>query len=218
MMEVRVKFIRFAALLLLVPAAVALARGGAPMIDAPKSLAIGSPAPLNNVKMKSVDGKDVSIASVAGKNGTLVVFTCNHCPWARMWQTRVAAIGNAALERGIGVVAINSNDPAEYPEDDYAPMQTRAKDLGYKFPYVVDATSDVARAFGATRTPEAFVFDAKGRLVYHGTVDDNARDESAVKEAYLRDAVNAVASGKAVPVAETKAFGCGIKYREKRTS
>jgi len=210
-----VKF-RLAAALLLFPAAVAFAK--APMIDVAKTLAIGSPAPLKDVKMKSVDGREVTIASIAGKNGTLVVFTCNHCPWARMWQTRVAAIGNAALAQGVGVVAINSNDPAEYPEDDYASMQTRAKDLGFKFPYVVDATSDVARAFGASRTPEAYVFDAKGRLVYHGTVDDNARDESAVQNAYLRDAVNAVASGKAVPVAETKSMGCGIKYREKRTT
>ena len=210
--------VRSASLGLLLVAGVALAKGGAPMIDTAKPLSIGAAVPMKNAKMKSVDGADVTLAGVAGKNGTLVVFTCNHCPWAKMWQTRVAAIGNAALEQGLGVVAINSNDPAEYPEDDYASMQTRAKDLGFKFPYVVDATSDVARAFGASRTPEAYVFDAKGKLVYHGTVDDNARDESAVKDAYLRDAVNAVASGKAVPVAETKSMGCGIKFRERKTS
>lgn len=210
--------VRSASLGLLLVASVALAKGGAPMIDAAKPLSIGSAVPMKNAKMKSVEGTDVTLASVAGKNGTLVVFTCNHCPWAKMWQTRVAAIGNAALEQGLGVVAINSNDPAEYPEDDYASMQTRAKDLGFKFPYVVDATSDVARAFGASRTPEAYVFDAKGKLVYHGTVDDNARDESAVKDAYLKDAVNAVASGKAVPVSETKSMGCGIKFRERKTS
>lgn len=210
--------VRSASLGLLLVASVALAKGSAPMIDAAKPLSIGSAVPMKNAKMKSVEGTDVTLASVAGKNGTLVVFTCNHCPWAKMWQTRVAAIGNAALEQGLGVVAINSNDPAEYPEDDYASMQTRAKDLGFKFPYVVDATSDVARAFGASRTPEAYVFDAKGKLVYHGTVDDNARDESAVKDAYLKDAVNAVASGKAVPVSETKSMGCGIKFRERKTS
>ena len=185
-----------------------------------KSLAIGSPAPMRGVKMKSVDGTEVSLEKAAGKNGTLVVFTCNHCPWAKMWQTRVAAIGNAALESGIGVVAINSNDPADYPEDEYAPMQERAKLLGFKFPYVVDATSSVAKAFGATRTPEAFLFDAKGKLVYHGAVDDNAREEAAVKEKWLNDAVQAVATGKGVTVAETKALGCTIKYREsnKKTS
>jgi len=186
--------------------------------DAPSSLAIGATAPMKDVKMKSVDGKDVSLASVAGKKGTLVVFTCNHCPWAQAWQTRVASIGNAAASKGIGVVAINPNDPAAYPEDDYAGMQARSKMLGLKFPYVVDATSDMARAFGATRTPEAFLFDSSGKLVYHGTVDDNARDQSAVKERWLQDAVDAVIAGKEVPTAETKAFGCGIKFREKKES
>ena len=183
--------------------------------DQPASLAIGAAAPMKDVKMKSVDGKDVTLATVAGKKGTLVVFTCNHCPWAQAWQTRVASIGNGAAAKGIGVVAINPNDPAAYPEDDYAGMQARSKTLGLKFPYVVDATSDMARAFGATRTPEAFLFDSSGKLVYHGTVDDNARDQSAVKERWLQDAVDAVIAGKEVPTAETKAFGCGIKFREK---
>jgi hypothetical protein len=132
-----------------------------------------------------------------------------------MWQSRVAEIGNAALEAGLGVVAINSNDPAVNAEDGYAEMQKRSKALKFAFPYVVDATSDVARAFGATRTPEAFVFDAEGKLVYHGTVDDSPRDAAAVKEAWLKDAVNAVAAGKNVSVAETKAMGCSIKFRGK---
>jgi len=189
--------------------------------DAPvQALAIGSPAPMRGVKMKSVDGSEVSIEKVAGKNGTLVVFTCNHCPWAKMWQTRVASIGNAALEQGIGVIAINANDPAEYPEDEFAPMQERAKMLGFKFPYAVDATSGIAKAFGATRTPEAYLFDAKGKLVYHGAIDDNPRDESAVEKAWLHDAVNAVATGGSIETAETKALGCSIKYRSsgKKTS
>jgi cytochrome oxidase Cu insertion factor (SCO1/SenC/PrrC family) len=185
---------------------------------APKSLKLGAAAPLRTVKMQSVDGAEVTLASAAGAKGTLVVFTCNHCPWAQAWQTRVAAIGNAAVEHGIGAVAINANDPAAYPEDDYPSMQERSKLLGFKFPYVVDATSDVARAFGASRTPEVFLFDAKGKLVYHGAVDDNAKDESAVQSRWLNDAVEAVAAGKTVAVRETKAMGCGIKYREKKTS
>jgi len=139
-------------------------------------LAIGDAVPMKDVKMAGVDGKSVTLASVAGKKGTLVVFTCNHCPWAKMWQTRVTEIGNAAGKVGIGMVAINANDPAEYPEDGMDGMKQRAKELKIKFPYVVDATSDVARAFGASRTPEAFLFDADGKLVYHGTIDDNAND------------------------------------------
>ncbi len=178
-----------------------------------RSLAIGAPAPMRGLKMKSVDGAEVSVEKAAGKNGTLVVFTCNACPWAKMWESRVAEIGNAALERGIGVIAINSNDPAVNEEDGFEPMKERASKLGLKFPYVVDATSAVARAYGATRTPEVFLFDAKGKLAYHGAVDDNARDAAAVKERWLHDAVQAVATGGNVAVTETKALGCTIKFR-----
>jgi hypothetical protein len=180
-------------------------------------LALGVTAPQRDVKMKSVDGKEYSIASVAGKKGTLVIFTCNHCPWVKRWQGRIATIGNAAAQQGIGVIAINSNDPDQFPEDAYAEMVTRSKQLGLRFPYVVDATSDVGRAFGATHTPEAFLFDADGKLVYHGGVDDNAQDEKAVSQAWLHDAVDAVATGKTVPLAETKALGCSIKLRSSAT-
>jgi len=182
-------------------------------------IAIGDKAPLAEVPMLNVDGKQLTIEDISeGKKGTLVVFTCNHCPWARMWQTRVAEIGNRALAAGFGVVAINSNDPEAYAEDAYPEMKKRARMLKFKFPYVVDGTSDVARAFGATRTPEAYVFDAEGKLVYHGTVDDNPKDAAQVKDAWLRDAVNEVAAGKTVTTAETKALGCSIKYRDKKTS
>ena len=181
-------------------------------------LAIGDAVPMKDVKMAGVDGKSVTLASVAGEKGTLVVFTCNHCPWAKMWQTRVTEIGNAAGKVGIGMVAINANDPAEYPEDGMDGMKQRAKELKIKFPYVVDATSDVARAFGASRTPEAFLFDADGKLVYHGTIDDSPKDAAAVKDAYLKDAVNAISTGKTVTTAETKSMGCSIKFRAKATS
>jgi len=200
---------------LALPAALALAFLAHP---ARAGIAIGDAAPLADVKMKNVDGKEVTIGGLAGKKGTLVVFTCNHCPWAKMWQTRVAEIGNAALAQGFGVVAVNSNDPEAYAEDAFPEMQKRAKMLKLKFPYVVDATSDLARAFGATRTPEAFLFDAQGKLVYHGTVDDSPKDAKAVKDAWLRDAVTAVSAGRTVTTAETKALGCSIKLRSKTTS
>ena len=191
------------------------AAAATPAADATGALAIGQSAPLATVAMKNVDGKDVTIAGAAGRKGTLVLFICNHCPWVQAWQGRIATIGNAALAQGVGVVAINANDPAAFPEDAYDAMKTRAKEVGYKFPYVVDATSDVARAFGATHTPEAYLFDAKGKLVYHGGVDDNARDAKAVKSPWLQQAVDAVVAGKPVPASETKALGCSVKLREK---
>ena len=177
-------------------------------------LNIGDKAPSTTVKMKNVDGHEQSIADVAGKNGTLVIFSCDHCPFVKAWQDRIAAIGNSGKDKGVGVIAINSNDPADYPEDSYAEMQKRAQKLGFTFPYVVDATSDVARAFGATRTPEAFLFDKDGKLVYHGAIDDS-QDANAVKVHFLQDAITASTAGQAVAVKETKFVGCGIKFHAK---
>ena len=177
-------------------------------------LNIGDKAPSTTVKMKNVDGHELSIADVAGKNGTLVIFSCDHCPFVKAWQDRIAAIGNSGKDKGVGVIVINSNDPAEYPEDSYPEMQKRAQKLGFTFPYVVDATSDVARAFGATRTPEAFLFDKDGKLVYHGAIDDS-QDANAVKVHFLQDAITASTASQAVAVKETKFVGCGIKFHAK---
>ena len=141
-----------------------------------------------DAKMKGVDGKEVTVADVAGKKGTLVVFTCNACPWVKKWERRIAEIGNDAREAGHR----RGRDQLERPDRRMPRTATtrcrRARrSAGLKFPYVVDATSDVARAFGATRTPEAFLFDADGKLVYHGTIDDNANEPKEVKQRYLRE-------------------------------
>jgi peroxiredoxin len=142
---------------------------------APTALAIGEAIPLADVPMKNVDGKEITIADIAGPKGTLVVFSCNACPWAQAWEARITQAGNTYAKKGVGVIVVNSNDPAKVADDDYEPMKQRAKKLGMKFPYVVDATSDVARAFGATRTPEAFLFDAKGKLVYRRSASATCR-------------------------------------------
>jgi hypothetical protein len=134
------------------------------------------------------------------------------------WESRIAEIGNAAAKAGVGVVAINSNDPSLNSGDNLDGMKKRAKTLKLEFAYAVDATSDIARAFGATRTPEAFLFDAAGNLVYHGTIDDNAKEPEKVTQRYLKDAVDAVVAGTEVPMAETKSLGCSIKFRKKTTA
>jgi peroxiredoxin len=180
-------------------------------LDGP--LDIGQSAVATTVKMQNVDGRMLSIADVKGAKGTLVVFTCNHCPWAKAWEQRIVDLGNAYLEKGVGVIAINPNDPNVYEDDGAANMQARAKEKNMKFPYVVDATSGVARAYGATKTPEIFLFDATDKLVYYGAVDDNAEEPSGVKKPYLKDALDAVVIGKPVVVASTKAMGCSIKFR-----
>lgn len=186
--------------------------------EEPAGIAIGDAAPMATVKMKSVDGREFAIQDVAGKKGTLVVFSCNACPYAKAWEQRIVEIGNTYSKKGFGVIVINSNDPDRVPDDGYATMQQRAKQRGMRYPYVVDATSEVARAFGATRTPEAFVFDASGKLAYHGTIDDNAHEPAKVKDRYLVNALQAVSAGKPVAVRETKSIGCGIKFRNKSTS
>lgn len=177
-------------------------------------IGIGDSAPMADFEMMGVDGDQVSIANAAGEKGTLVMFSCNACPWVKAWESRIAELGNTYQEKGIGVIQINSNDPAQNAEDGFDAMKTRAQERDFQFPYVVDETSGLARAFGATRTPEAFLFDASGKLVYHGTIDDNAHEPAKVEARYLRDALEAVATGSEVPIAETKALGCGIKFRE----
>jgi peroxiredoxin len=172
----------------------------------------GEAAPSLDVKMMSVDGNEFSIADVRGDKGTLVVFTCNACPYVKAWEDRIVALGNEFSAKGIGVIAINSNDPGKVAEDGYPQMQERAEAKGFGFPYVVDGTSDVARAFGATRTPEAFLFSAEGVLVYHGAVDNNAKDADDADQHYLRDALNALLDGEPVATPVTKAIGCTIKW------
>lgn len=182
------------------------------LADAAAALQLGDPASQRDTKMKNVDGRELAIADLAGKHGTLVIFTCNHCPWAKAWETRIAALGNAYAQRGIGVIAVNANDPTAYKDDGFEAMVQRARERGFQFAYVVDAGSRVAKAFGASRTPEVFLFDGAGKLVYHGTIDDNAENAAAVKQHYLRDALEAVATDQPVAVGETKALGCSIKF------
>lgn len=202
---------------LLTLSAVVLALGaglaGAADKDKAKGLELGDEILMIDIAMMNVDGEDITIADVQGKKGTLVLFTCNACPWVKAWEERLVSLGNEAQKMDIGVIFINPNDPKKNSEDGYEEMQKRAKKFGMEFPYVVDSTSDVARAYSATRTPEAFLFDAEGTLVYHGTIDDNAKKPDSVKHHYLGDAMNAVANGEEVEMAETKALGCGIKFR-----
>ncbi len=207
------KTIRALATATLLALAAALAPAAALAEDAP-ALSLGDARLLVERALKNVDGRALSIRDTAGEKGTLVIFTCNSCPWVKAWQERIVALGNSYSERGIGVIAINANDPGRNAEDGFDVMQQRAQELGMRFPYVMDETSEVAKAFGARVTPEAFLFDAEGRLVYHGTIDDNAKDPSAVTQHFLRDALEALLAGREIAQKETKALGCTIKFRK----
>ncbi len=174
-------------------------------------LALGQSAPLLETSLTNIGSAPTTVKEHLGEKGTLVVFTCNHCPWAKAWESRLAELGNAYQDLGIGVIAISPNDPAEYADDNLAGMEERAHQLGLKFPYAMDPSGDVTRAYGATKTPEVFLFGADAKLVYHGAIDDNAYEPDKVKKRYLKDALDAVVAGTEVKVPKTKALGCGIK-------
>jgi peroxiredoxin len=182
------------------------------VVHAGPALEIGSHMPTLDARMKNVDDAMISFADVKGDKGTLVIFTCNHCPYVKAWEERTVATANKAMKAGYGVIAVNPNDPTEYQDDGFDSNKIRAKNAGMMYPYVVDEGSRLAQLFGATRTPEFFLFDANGILVYHGALDDNAQDVSAVSNNYLQIALDANMKGQAISTSMTKSVGCSIKY------
>lgn len=175
-------------------------------------LQLGDQAPAATTKMVNYDGKELSIADVKGAQGTLVVFSCNGCPFAKAWESRIVELGNAYQKKGIGAIMINSNEGNRPGGDSAEAIAKRAKASGFGFPYAVDAGAAVAKAFGARVTPEVYLFDKTGKLVYHGTIDDNSKDPNQVGKHHLKEALEAVIGGKEVATKETKAIGCGIKF------
>ncbi len=163
-------------------------------------LPIGADLPKPNVKLKDVSGKEISLKEAAKKNGLLVMFSCNTCPYVIKNQQRTARINNYALKNNIGVVLLNSNEAYRDSDDSYTAMQQYAKRQEYKWHYVVDKNSELADAFGARRTPEIFLFDKTGKLVYHGAIDDNPSNGASVKRNHLQQAIDEMLSGKDITV------------------
>ncbi len=178
----------------------------------PEPLEIGAKAPMTDVEMQGVSGTSYSLEDVAGENGLLVIFTCNTCPWVKAWEDRYPQIAAQAEEQGIGLIMPNPNEAYRDNGDSMADMQARAEEQGYTFPYVLDEGAQLADAFGATRTPDVFLFNADMELVYRGAIDDNARDAEAVEERYLFDAMTAMVNGTEIEPQVTKSIGCTIKW------
>lgn len=175
-----------------------------------QELAIGSAVPKADYKMLDVTGKEVSLADAKAENGLLVIFSCNTCPYVKLSEGRIKELSSLAIKNKIGVIVVNSNEAQRDADDSYEEMKKYAKSQFYNFSYVVDKNSQLANAFGATRTPHIFLFDKKG-LAYRGAIDDNIKDANDVKEHFLKDAIVAVGSGKAVKTNSTKSVGCSIK-------
>ena len=175
------------------------------------TLAVGAQAV--PFELTSVDGNTYRLSDYADKQAVVVIFTCNHCPYAQAWEDRIIAVQRDYADKGVQVVAISANDAEKHPADSFSKMQERAQLKGFNYPYLYDESQTVARAYGAQRTPEAFVFDAAGNLRYHGAIDDNADNPDAVQHNYLRDALDAVLSGQSPAVADTAPVGCTIKWK-----
>jgi peroxiredoxin len=149
----------------------------------------------------------------SGSPATVVVFTCNHCPYALAWQDRLAAVARDYADRGVRVLAVNSNDSERFPSDSYEAMQARVReDGGWPMPYLHDASQEVARAYGAQTTPDVFVVGPDGAIAYRGAPDADHGDPS-LDAAWLREALDDVLAGEPVRRPETKPVGCSIKWR-----
>ena len=166
--------------------------------------------------LKNVDDKMVSLADYKDAKGFIVIFTCNHCPYAVAYEDRIIALDKKYKSQGYPVIAINPNDPEKQPDDSFDLMKVRAKEKGFTFPYVVDEGQTIFPQYGATKTPHVFVLqksEAKNIVRYIGAIDDNHEDPSKVKEKFVENAVDALIKGQEVAVKETKAIGCSIKVK-----
>lgn len=174
-------------------------------------LAIGSAIPNAGTKMKDISGKEVSFKDAMKENGLLVMFSCNTCPVVHKYESRTVESCKKALDNKIGVILLNSNEAYREKGDSYDDMKDYAKKLGYGWNYVVDQNSAMADAFGATRTPEIFLFDKSGKLVYHGAIDDNSSGPDEVTRKHLSIAMDELVAGKEVSTKTTRSVGCTIK-------
>lgn len=194
--------------------------------ELPKTLEIGAKAP--DFALPGVDGKVHKLAEYDSAKVLVVVFTCNHCPTAQAYEDRIIKLAADYKDKGVALVAISPNDPKAVRLDELGytdvsdsleDMKIRAKDKGFKFPYLYDGDKqEASKAYGPVATPHVFVFDAERKLRYVGRVDDNERDPKAIKSHDARNAIEAILVGKPVPVETTRVFGCSVKWSDKRDS
>ncbi|MFZ2322626.1 MAG: thioredoxin family protein [Ignavibacteriaceae bacterium] len=179
------------------------------MLD--NKLKIDSAAP--DFLLKGVDNKTYGLSSFQDKKILILIFSCNHCPYVQAYEDRIISLQKEFEKNGVQIVAINSNDDTKYPDDSFDEMKKRAENKKFNFPYLRDKTQNVAKAYGATHTPQTFLFDENRKLKYEGKIDDNWQEPDRVKSKYLRDAIEEALSGKEVSIPETFSIGCTIKWK-----
>ena len=175
-----------------------------------EELAINANIPQADYKMKDVSGKMISLNETKTGKGLLVIFSCNTCPYVKLSESRIKEYSDYCLANGIGCALINSNEAQRSEDDSFDEMQKYFAKQNLKCIYTVDEKSQLANAFGATRTPQCFLFNSKG-LVYKGAIDDNVKDPAAVKAPYLKDALASLLKNETPKMQETKSIGCTIK-------
>lgn len=180
--------------------------------DVPTPYKIGDKA--TDFRLKSVDGKMYSMADYKDAKGFIVVFTCNHCPFAVKYEDRINDLAKIYKSKGYILLAINPNDPALEPTDSYELMKVRAKEKGFAFPYLFDEGQKIYPQYGATKTPHVFLLDKNQIVKYIGAIDDNVDSAADVKGKYLENAIAALESGKTPSPETTKAIGCSIKAKK----
>jgi peroxiredoxin len=183
------------------------------LVIKPCELSIGEKAPSPDTKMVDISGKSFSFNDVKKKNGLLVVFSCNTCPWVIKNQQVATESYSYALSKNVGVIVLNSNEGQRGDADSKEAMAQYAKDQQYKWPYVIDENSAMANAFGAKVTPECYLFDKDMKLVYHGAITDNPKTPSESTRDHLKVAIDEMAEGKSVSMNTSKAMGCTIKRK-----
>ncbi len=165
-------------------------------------------------KLKNVDGKMVSMSDYSDARGYIIIFTCNECPYAKMYEDRINGLHDKYADKGYPVIAIMPNDPEVQPGDSFENMQTRAKEKGFGFPYLVDEGQKVFPQYGASKTPHVYLLDKERQVRYIGAIDDNARNAASVEQKYVEKAIFALEEGRDPDPLTTKAIGCGIKVKK----
>ena len=176
-------------------------------------LKIGSVMPKKELKLIDTEGESINLNSIKGSEATLVVFSCNTCPWVIKWEDRYLEIAKNYTPKGVSMIAVNSNVSRFDGDDSLGKMKEHASKMNYNFTYAQDPNAELAHAFGATKTPHIYLFDGDDKLVYRGAIDDNAKNAKKVDEPFLANAIDALLAGNPINPQTTKALGCSIKFK-----
>ncbi len=171
---------------------------------------------VSDFRLKNVDDRQVGLQDYRSQKGVIIVFTSNHCPFAKSYEDRLLSISQRYAGQGYPVIAIQSNDPGAYEDDSFDNMKARSRERSYSFPYLFDETQQVARLFGVSKTPQVYVLKQTGgqfTLQYTGAIDDNPQDANSVRVRYLEDALTSLLAGKAIVNPVTRPIGCAIKWK-----